>query len=214
MTVAEAARHFGVSEGYLRGRATGLGLTKRPGSFTPHLPTQTLQDLTGRAPELYRQGWTLTQIAAELGTSAQSVRLALHRARVPVRTGGGARPDDGPARVLIDELYADQQIVQVLSAHQVRMPGPLSWRPAGPRESYAPLPLAANLLRALYVEVGLPMHEIAMLCGVGIGAVRAGLLKCGIALRSNRQPSPWKQRRFRSEQTPCTGTRAQEGASS
>jgi len=93
MTVAEAARYFGVSEGYLRGRATGLGLTKRPGSFTPHLPTRTLQDLTGRPPELYRQGWTLTRIAAELGTSAQSVRLALHRARVPVRAGGGARAD-------------------------------------------------------------------------------------------------------------------------
>jgi len=107
--------------------------------------------------------------------------------------------------VLIDELYADQQIVQVLSAHQVRMPGPVGWRPAGPRESYAPLPLAADLLRALYVEVGLPMHEIAMLCGVGIGAVRGGLLNSGIALRSNRQASPWKQRQYRSERASGTG---------
>lgn len=198
MTVSRAARHFGVSESYLRGRAARLGLVKRPGSFTAHLPEPTRQALTGRAPGLYQAGWTLAQIAAELGTSAQSVLLALHRARLPVRVGG-ARGGDQPARVLIDELYNDPQIVQVLRAHHVRRPGPQGWRAAAPRESYAPLPLAGGLLTALYTDVGLPMNEIAMLCGVGIGTVRSGLLAHGITLRPNRQPSPWKQRRHRNE---------------
>lgn len=197
MTVERAAAHFGVNEDHLRGRIHLLGLSKRPGSFTAHLPGATLQGLAARAPELYQDGWTLQQIADELGTSNQTVRLTLHDARLPVRAGGGARGEDGPARVLVDELYDDPQIIQVLRRHQVRLPGPQGWRRAGPRESYAPLPLANGLLRALYADVGLAMNEIAMLCGVGTGTVRSGLLAHHIALRSNRQASPWKQRRYR-----------------
>lgn len=128
------------------------------------------------------------------------MRLALHSAGVPVRAGGGARGSDGPARVLLDELYGDPQIVAVLRDHQVQVPGPEGWQRAGPLESYAPLPLAGGLLQALYVDIGLAMNEIAMLCGVGTGTVRGGLLAHGIELRSNRQLSPWKQRRHREAQ--------------
>lgn len=197
MTVARAAAHFGVDEGHLRGQVHRLGLTKRPGSFTAHLPEVTLAELAERAPGLYGDGWTLKQIASELGISTGTVRTALHDARVPVRAGGGSRGEDGPARVLIDELYDDPQVRAALLSHQVQLPGPDGWRHAGPRESYAPLPLTDDLLRALYVDVGLAMQEIAMLCGVGAGTVRAGLLAYHIALRSNRQRSPWKQRRYR-----------------
>lgn len=41
------------------------------------------------------------------------------------------------------------------------------------------------------------MNEIAMLCVVGIGAVRGGPLGSGVTLRSNRQLSPRKQRLYR-----------------
>jgi len=98
VTVRVLVERFGVSQDYLRRRLHALGLTRRPGTFAPRLPSPTRQGLAGRAPTLYRQGWTLKQIAEELGTSVSTVRAALVAARVPVRgAGGGPRSSERPA---------------------------------------------------------------------------------------------------------------------
>ncbi len=132
VTVRVLVERFGVSEDYLRRRLHALGLTRRPGTFAPRLPSPTRQGLAGRAPTLYQQGWTLKQIGQQLGTSVSTVRAALVAARVPVRgAGGGPRSSERPARVLLDDLYADPDIVAVLAEHGVRRPGAHGWKRTG-----------------------------------------------------------------------------------
>jgi len=193
--VRALVERFGVSQDYLRRRLHALGLTRRPGTFAPRLPSPTRQGLAGRAPTLYRQGWTLKQIAEQLGTSVSTVRAALVAARVPVRgAGGGPRSSERPARVLLDDLYADPDIVAVLDEHGVRRPGAAGWKRTGARQSYAPLPLTAGLLTALYLDVGLATSDIALLCGVGNNMVSSGLHAHNVELGPAKIASPWKQR--------------------
>ncbi len=195
VTVRVLVERFGVSQDYLRRRLHALGLTRRPGTFAPRLPSPTRQGLAGRAPTLYRQGWTLKQIAEQLATSVSTVRAALVAARVPVRgAGGGPRSSERPARVLLDDLYADPDIVAVLAEHGVRRPGAAGWKRTGARQTYAPLPLTAGLLTALYLDVGLATSDIALLCGVGNNMVSSGLHEHNVELRPAKIASPWKQR--------------------
>jgi len=195
LTVRVLVERFGVSEDYLRRRLHVLGLTRRPGTFAPRLPSPTRLGLVGRAPTLYRQGWTLKQIGEELGTSVSTVRAALVAERVPVRGGGGGpRSSERPARVLLDDLYADPDILAVLAEHGVRRPGAAGWKRTGARQSYAPLPLTAGLLTALYLDVGLATSDIALLCGVGNNMVSSGLHEHNVELGPAKIASPWKQR--------------------
>jgi len=168
-----------------------LGLTRRPGTFAPRLPSPTRLGLVGRAPTLYRQGWTLKQIGEELGTSVSTVRAALVAERVPVRGGGGGpRSSERPARVLLDDLYADPDVVAVLAEHGVRRPGAAGWQRTGARQTYAPLHLTAALLTALYLTVGLATSDIALLCGVGNNMVSSGLHEHNVELRPAKIASP------------------------
>jgi hypothetical protein len=193
--VRALVERFGVSQDYLRRRLHALGLTRRPGTFAPRLPSPTRQGLADRAPTLYQQGWTLKQIAEQLGASASTVRPALVAARVPVRGGGGGpRSSERPARALLDDLYADPDIVAVLAEHGVRRPGAAGWKRTGARQTYAPLPLTAGLLTALYLDVGLATSDIALLCGVGNNMVSSGLHEYNVELRPAKIASPWKQR--------------------
>jgi len=195
VTVRVLVERFGVSEDYLRRRLHALGLTRRPGTFAPRLPSPTRKGLAERAPTLYQQGWTLKQIAEQLGTSVSTVRAALVAARVPVRgAGGGPRSSERPARVLLDDLYADPDVVAVLAEHGVRRPGAAGWKRTGARQSYAPLPLTAGLLTALHLDVGLATSDIALLCGVGNNMVSSGLHEHNVELRQAKIASPWKQR--------------------
>ncbi len=195
VTVRVLVERFGVSEDYLRRRLHALGLTRRPGTFAPRLPSPTRQGLAGRAPTLYQQGWTLKQIAEQLGTSVATVRAALVAARVPVRgAGGGPRSSERPARVLLDDLYAGPDVVAVLAEYGVRRPGAVGWQRTGARQSYAPLPLTAGLLTALYLEVGLATSDIALLCGVGNNMVSSGLHEHNVELGPAKIASPWRQR--------------------
>ena len=195
VTVRVLVERFGVSEDYLRRRLHALGLTRRPGTFAPRLPSPTRQGLAGRAPTLYQQGWTLKQIAEELGTSVSTVRAALVAARVPVRgAGGGPRSSERPARVLLDDLYAGPDVVAVLAEYGVRRPGAVGWQRTGARQTYAPLPLTAGLLTALYLDVGLATSDIALRCGVGNTMVSSGLHEHNVELRRAKIARPWKQR--------------------
>jgi hypothetical protein len=97
---------------------------------------------------------------------------------------------------MVRDLYADPAVAAVLRRHGVVMPEVDRWRPAGPFESYAPLPLGESLLRALYVEQGLSLLHVSLVCGVGMLSVLNGLKRYGLPLRDNRQCCPWYERTY------------------
>jgi transposase-like protein len=190
-SVVETAGILGVSTEYVVKRLHGAGLTKRPGTFTPHVPWDP-DELRERASELYEGGMTMRAIGLELGVSVGTVRVALHQGGVQVRRGGFASHND-EGRTLLDDLYGDPKIVKVLARHGVVVPD--EWSPAGPFESLAPLPLPTDLVAELYQGVGLPILHMSMLLGVGMGSVRSALMNAGVALRPKGQPAPWTTRR-------------------
>ena len=191
LPIQAIAERTGVSTLYVQKRLREVGLVKRLGSFTPRCPIPP-DELRRRAAELYETGLNMRSVGRELGVSGQTVRGALHEARVPVRRSG-PRSHEEPARTLVDDLYADPDILAALRRNQVAIPG--DWAPTGPFESLAPLPLSRELLRELYEEIGLAIVHIALLLGVGNGAARAGLLGAGIRLRRASEPAPWTLRR-------------------
>jgi transposase-like protein len=191
LPIQAIAERTGVSTLYVQKRLREVGLVKRLGSFTPRCPIPP-DELRRRAAELYETGLNMRSVGRELGVSGQTVRRALHEARVPVRRSG-PRSHEEPARTLVDDLYADPDILAALRRNQVAIPG--DWAPTGPFESLAPLPLSREVLRELYEEIGLAIVHIALLLGVGNGAARAGLLGAGIRLRRPTEPAPWTLRR-------------------
>jgi transposase len=192
MSVVECARRLGVSTEYLRKRLTEAGLAKRPGTYTPHTGWRP-DDQRDRAADLYQQGLSMRVVGEQLDVSVSTVRKALHEAQVPVRRGG-ARSSLEEARTLIDDIYADRQVVKVLVAHGVVIPD--GWTPTGPFESLAPLPLSRSLVKTLYGSVGLPLLHIALLLGVGVGSVKSALVSADVLLRPPSQPAPWTTRRY------------------
>ena len=67
---------------------------------------------------------------------------------------------------------------------------------AGPFQTYVPLPVPATLLRELYVDIGLSIHHIALLIGLGDMATRNRLIQAGVPLRPSRGRCPWNRRRY------------------
>jgi len=177
MTIAKAAAHFGVSDEYLRRRIAETGLTRRPGTFAPR-SAWSPDVLRVKAVQLYATGMTMREVGARLGMSGGTVSAALHAAKVPVRPGGGARPEaHGAPRTLISDLYADPDIVVALRRHDVEVPDEADWQVTDAFHSYVPLPVPAALLRELYVDIGLSIHHIAMLIGLGDFATRSRLIQ-------------------------------------
>jgi hypothetical protein len=183
---------------YVSTRLRACGLAKRPGSFRPKTP-YTAAELRQLAAELYEAGgMTMRQVAAELGVSAGRVAQALHEALVPVRVGGPPRLVDRLAPVqMVRDLYGDPAVAAMLRAHDVVMPSLDNWQPAGPFESFAPLPLSRSLLRGLYVDQGLGAFHISLLCGIGMMAVKNGLKRHRVPLRNDGPYCPWYERTYR-----------------
>jgi transposase len=196
MTIAEAATHFGVSEEYVRRRVAEAGLTRRPGPFAPR-SAWSPDVLQARAGKLYEKGMTMREVGARLGVSTSTVSAALHAAKVPVRPGGRTRPEaQGPPRTLIADLYADPDVIAALRRHQVEVPDEAEWHVTGPFQTYVPLPVPATLLRELYVDIGLSIHHIALLIGLGDMATRNRLIQAGVPFRPSRGRCPWNRRRY------------------
>lgn len=174
-------------------RVHEIGLTRRPGWFGPRGGSDPTA-LRNKAAELYEQGFNLRQVAEQLGVSSSTITKVLHEAQVPMRRPG-YRSREQPPRTLVDDRYADPAIADCLRRFAVRRPGTDTWNPATPWESYAPLPLDPNLVRELYAEIGLSAQHVAMLCGLGVTAVRNRIAGAGITLRPRSQTCPWNQRR-------------------
>ncbi|MGH2867696.1 MAG: winged helix-turn-helix domain-containing protein, partial [Acidimicrobiales bacterium] len=193
LTLREIAARLSVTSTYVSRRVRELRLTRRPGRFGSRVGGDRT-DLRDKAAELYEQGSNLLQVAAQLGVSSSTVTKVLHEAQVPMRRPG-YRSREQPPRTLVDDLYGDPAIAACLRRFAVRRPGVDTWNPATPWESYAPLPLDPDLVRELYVEIGLSAQHVAMLCGLGVTAVRNRMADAGIATRPRSQPCPWSQRR-------------------
>jgi len=199
MTIAKAVEHFAVSEEDLRRRIAETGWTRRPGAFTPRTAWSP-QELQAKAVELYATGLTMRQVGAQLGVSGSTISDALHAAKAPVRPGGGTRPEaHGEPRTLITDLYADPDIVAALRRHHVHVPDEVDWTVTGPFHTYVDLPVPAALLRELYNDIGLAIHHIALLIGLGDLATRNRLIQAGITFRPGREPCPWNRRRYSTE---------------
>lgn len=193
LTLRQIAARLSVTSTYVSRRVRELRLTRRPGRFGPRAGGDRAE-LRDKAAELYEQGLNLRQVAEQLGVSSVTVTKVLHEAQVPMRRPG-YRSREQPPRTLVDDLYADPAVGDCLRRFAVRRPATDAWNPATAWESFAPLPLDPDLLRELYVEIGLSTHHIAMLCGLGVTAVRNRMDHAGITLRPPNQPCPWNQRR-------------------
>jgi hypothetical protein len=119
------------------------------------------------------------------------VLRSAHDAGLPVRVGG-APPGHGPSEIeLIQTLYADPIVSEVLTRHgvpQVPMPGPIWQRFPAPHN------LTAELAIELYSCCGLGLHHIELLTGQPAKTVGNLLRASGVPLRSAGGRSPFMRR--------------------
>lgn len=192
LTLAQLGAELQVSEQYLRRRLKELGITKRPGTFGPK-PARTNR-LVARACLLYTSGLSMTAVADKLGISATQVALILTEAGVPIRRPGPRPPDDdSPTRRVLRQLYQDPDIRQALARWNIRIQDPDNWERPTPFQRLAPDPLPPNLLEHLYSELGLTIHHISILTGIGTTGVKGQLHRAGITPHPPG-PSPWTRR--------------------
>jgi hypothetical protein len=149
------------------------------------VPADTLADLYLRA------GLSAAEAGKRLGVSGRVILRAAHDQGLPVRIGGPA-PRRGPTEIeLVDALYADPLVRQVLTRHAITS------RPAsGPIWHRFPVPLAvgADLAQELYVSCGLSLRHIELLTGQPAETVRDLLHTHGIRLRPAGGRSPFLRR--------------------
>ena len=111
--------------------------------------------------DLYVQaGLSADEVGQMLGVSRRVVLRSAHDAGLPVRVGG-APPQHGPSEIeLIQALYADTIVSEVLTRHgvpRVPLPGPIWQRFPAPHN------LTAELATELYSGCGLGLHHIELL---------------------------------------------------
>ncbi|TAN20023.1 MAG: hypothetical protein EPN30_11145 [Actinomycetota bacterium] len=190
MSSIEIGRTLGISDRTVRSRLALWGIERRTrGSFDRH-------DRTDVTPEELDRLYVDKELAAsevgeELGVSGRVVLQAGHSHGVPVRAGGSPRPSKIFDIQLIEVLYDDVDVRQILTAHGipiVREPGPIWQRFLNPK------PLTGELVKALYVECGLACFHIELLTGHPVPTVLRRLDALGIARRGQGGRSPFMQR--------------------
>jgi hypothetical protein len=146
----------------------------------------------GKLIELYvRGGLSATETGHLLGLSRGVVLRTAHGLGLPVRLGGPP-PRHGPAEIeLIEALYADPGVRQVLRRYGIAgaPPGGAIWERFPARLAFTP-----ELGSDLYVECGLGMRHIELLTGIPAQTVRALLHHYGIPLRGPGGRSPFLRR--------------------
>lgn len=124
--------------------------------------------------------WSAQDVAAQLDSSIHVVLRTGHAHGVPIRQGGGGRPAVTSTVAVIDSLYRDEQVSEVLDRHAVprRPPG------GGIAVRFPePVPLTAQLLDELYHGAGCSSSQIELLTGQSQIVVRATMRRLGIELR-------------------------------
>jgi len=124
--------------------------------------------------------WSAEDVAAQLDSTVHVVLRTGHAHGVPIRQGGGGRPAVTATVALIDSLYRDEQISEVLDRHAVPR------RPAGGDIAVRfpdPVPMTKQLLDELYHGAGCSSSQIELLTGQSQAVVRASMHHLKIALR-------------------------------
>lgn len=185
---------LGLSDRTVRSRLAKYGIPRRgPGRKgcidRPELSPADLLSLYVAA------GLTADEVAERLRTSRGAVLRNAHEFGLPVRVGGPP-PTDGPYAIeLIDALYTDSIVSEVLQRHGIqRIPASVGRL----RERFPkPVPLSSALLTDLYLEAGAATAHIELLTGQPVSTVRRQLRAAGIPVRSRGGRCPfirrWKQ---------------------
>jgi len=178
-TLVQIARRYRTSGPVVRGWLTEAGVPVQPRTsradrqqLDPHLLRERYED----------QQWTAAQIAAEQHTTVQLVLRALHENGVP----SGQQTD---AYLLLDDLYADLDVLALLQRHHIPVRpqhGPIAAR--FPK----PAPLTTTLLRQGYLDIGLSAQHIEFLTGQPAEQILDALHAAAIPVRTlDGTPSPW-----------------------
>lgn len=126
-----------------------------------------------------------------LGVSGQIVLRAAHDEGLPVRVGG-PEPRHGPDEIeLVEALYADPLVRQVLARHHIAR------RPAGGpiwQRFPVPVPVSGELAEDLYVACGLAVRHIELLTGQPAQTILRLLGAQGITRRPAGGRSPFMRR--------------------
>jgi transposase len=145
--------------------------------------------------ELYiRAGLSAAETGRRLGVPGRVVLRTAHDQGLPVRIGG-PEPRQGPSEIeLIDALYADPMVRQILSVRGI-LPRPAG----GPIWQRFPVPvvIGPELAKDLYISCGLGLRHIELITGQPAETVRGLLRAQGISLRKPGGRSPF-MRRWRS----------------
>ena len=165
---------LGVSAAKVRAelRRRGIPVHRRPpigpGSRASRteVPVETLRKL------YVESEWSAEDVAAQLDSGVHVVLRTGHAHGVPIRQGGGGSPAVTAAVAVIDGLYRDDQISEVLDRHAVPR------RPAGGDIAVRfpdPVPLTPQLLEELYHGAGCSSNQIELLTGQPQIVVRASM---------------------------------------
>ncbi|HEV2070349.1 MAG TPA: hypothetical protein VGR26_11185 [Acidimicrobiales bacterium] len=195
LTIRELGAAFGVSDEYVRKRLRQCQLAKRPGTFVPKLGRDRAE-VSADAAELYEAGHGMREVSEVLGISSSEVRELLHEAGVSVRPPGLPSAADQRHRRLLEDLYGDSQVIDVLERFDVPVQDPSQWTRPSPFETLVDLPLPEALVRELYVDVGLSGYHISLLCGVGALSVMNRLHALRIPIRPSGRSCPWTARTY------------------
>ncbi len=158
-----------------RGHATALPLLPGRGSR--------VQAPADAVDELYvEEGMSAQQVGQVLGVPAGVVLRTGHAHGLPIRQGGTPRVPIGLC--LLDALYDDPEISQVLDRHHIprrRATGHIAERFPDP------VPLSRVLLTELYAQAGCSSPQIELLTGQSQGVIRQRLHQWDIPLHDHQQ---------------------------
>lgn len=166
----------------------------------PIAPRTTRQTRTDIDADLLRELYldnqlTAEEVGAELDRSLAVVLRALHDHAIPVRIGPRRQSDRDRCIELLNELYADPEVLALLRRHRIpRRPSPGTLVERFPR----PATITTELLRAAYVELGLSARHIELLTGQPADQVLDALHDAGLPVRPKGSMSPWRQRLLQS----------------
>ncbi len=190
MSSVEIGRILGLSDRFIRSRLKLWGIDSRTrGSWNRFDRSEAdTEDLVSLYVD---KGWTATEVGLELGISRNIVLRSAHSNGIPVRAGAANIKDDATAIHLIDALYGDRQIMEVLRENNV----PIVWQ-VGPiwRRFPKQVELTRVLLTELYLECGVSCFHIELLTGVAAPTVVRRLEEFGIARRGRGGRSPFIRR--------------------
>jgi transposase-like protein len=188
LTRAEIARRLGLTDGFVRSRLAEFGIQRRTrGRYN----REDRQDVDAAdLLVLYRdRALTADEVGAKLNVSRRVVLRAAHERGIPVRPG--AAEPHAAAIELIDALYRDRLVADVLKRHDVPAV------PAGgaiAERFPTPVPVTEGLVRELYEDCGVSIMHIELLTGQPTATVRRRLRDEGVAMRPPGGRCPFLRR--------------------